>query len=148
MGVYHFQDSCLHPDTSVEIQFPCIWNNIFSRVMRYIFYWQVYWRLKCLTGVLESCKYFIKDLLLRYVSLFQELSPFEVYLEPSSRELIEALRALFLQTHWHSFTILADDTVMSMMLQRKELVNILEEPPLHPTIMQLPSIKQPHALFR
>lgn len=61
---------------------------------------------------------------------------------------MEALRALFIQTHWHTFTILADDAVMSSVLQRRELVDILDTPPLHPTILQLPSVKQPHWLFR
>ncbi|GLV34329.1 hypothetical protein CBL_00257 [Carabus blaptoides fortunei] len=82
------------------------------------------------------------------VNCDSELSPFEVYLEPTARELMEALRALFIQTHWHSFTILADDSVISSVLLRRELVAILEAPPLHPTLVQLPALKQPQALFR
>lgn len=79
---------------------------------------------------------------------FQELSSFEVYLEPTARELMEALRSLFIQTHWHSFTILADESVVSSVLLRRELVTILEEPPLRPTIVRLPATKRPQALFR
>lgn len=87
-------------------------------------------------------------IVLTFCFSFQNLSPFEVYLEPSARELMEALRALFIQTHWHSFTILADDSVASSVLLRRDLVDILKEPPLRPTIVRLPNINQAHPLFR
>ncbi|VEN54784.1 unnamed protein product, partial [Callosobruchus maculatus] len=35
-------------------------------------------------------------------------NPLEIYLSPSGGELVQALRGLLLQAHWHTFTVLAD----------------------------------------
>ncbi|XP_055707246.1 uncharacterized protein LOC129804189 isoform X3 [Phlebotomus papatasi] len=58
-------------------------------------------------------------------------------LQPSSKEILEAIRALFLQTHWHSFFIMSD-VEASMMLGGSEGAP-LRDPPLVPTILPLPA---------
>lgn len=76
------------------------------------------------------------------------MNPFEIYLQPGARETLQALRSLFVQTHWHSFTIIADDSATSSVLLRKELSSILNSPPLNPTIAYLPHSANTHAIFR
>ncbi|XP_044726536.1 uncharacterized protein LOC123290427 [Chrysoperla carnea] len=78
----------------------------------------------------------------------RDMHPYEIYLEPSAYETLQALRSLFLQTHWHSFTILADDSTTSTILLRRELSSILSTPPLNPTISYLPRNANTHAIFR
>ncbi|GAB0096952.1 Ionotropic glutamate receptor [Sergentomyia squamirostris] len=58
-------------------------------------------------------------------------------LQPSSKEILEAIRALFLQTHWHSFFIMSD-VEASMILGGNEGAP-LRDPPLVPTILPLPA---------
>ncbi|XP_055859129.1 uncharacterized protein LOC129921359 isoform X2 [Episyrphus balteatus] len=57
-------------------------------------------------------------------------------LQPSAREILEAIRALFLQTHWHSFFVLSDVDA-TMVLAGIEGFP-LKQPPLKPTILPLP----------
>ncbi|XP_059614954.1 uncharacterized protein LOC132260688 [Phlebotomus argentipes] len=64
-------------------------------------------------------------------------TPFQAMLQPSSKEILEAIRALFLQTHWHSFFIMSD-VEASMMLGGSEGAP-LRDPPLVPTILPLPA---------
>ncbi|KAJ6626109.1 hypothetical protein Bhyg_17276, partial [Pseudolycoriella hygida] len=64
-------------------------------------------------------------------------SPFQAILQPSSHEILEAIRALFLQTHWHSFFILSD--VYSTMVLARRNGGPLKEVPLVPTILPLPA---------
>jgi hypothetical protein len=71
--------------------------------------------------------------------VLQELSPLEVRLEPSIAEMLEAMRALLLATHWHSFTVLADSSASSGVLLRRDLASILNSPPLNPTLLLLRS---------
>ncbi|XP_055687535.1 uncharacterized protein LOC129792482 isoform X2 [Lutzomyia longipalpis] len=64
-------------------------------------------------------------------------TPFQAMLQPSSKEILEAIRALFIQTHWHSFFIMSD-VEASMMLGGSEGAP-LRDPPLVPTILPLPA---------
>lgn len=73
------------------------------------------------------------------VCVLQELSPLVVRLEPSVGEMFEAMRALLLATHWHSFTVLADSSATSGVLLRRDLASILNAPPLNPTLLLLRS---------
>ena len=82
------------------------------------------------------------------VVVLQELSPLEVLLEPGSRQMVEALRALLVATHWHSFTLMADEAASTSVLLRADLAAILRAPPLHPTFVHLRSSAAPHAIFR
>ncbi|KAG5894221.1 hypothetical protein JTB14_002271 [Gonioctena quinquepunctata] len=77
----------------------------------------------------------------------QETSPLEVHLAPTGRELVQALRGLLLQAHWHTFTVLADQASATA-LRRPELWQALEATPLHPTLVGLPSPLRPQSLFR
>ncbi|PNF41769.1 hypothetical protein B7P43_G03443, partial [Cryptotermes secundus] len=63
----------------------------------------------------------------------------EVRLEPSAGEMLEAMRALLLATHWHSFTVLAESSASSAVLLRRDLASILNTPPLNPTLLLLRS---------
>ncbi|KAG4073833.1 hypothetical protein HA402_014038 [Bradysia odoriphaga] len=64
-------------------------------------------------------------------------SRFQALLQPSSHEILEAIRALFLQTHWHSFFVLSD--VYSTMVLARRNGGPLKEAPLVPTILPLPA---------
>ncbi|XP_055917698.1 uncharacterized protein LOC129949971 isoform X2 [Eupeodes corollae] len=57
-------------------------------------------------------------------------------LQPSAREILEAIRALFLQTHWHSFFVLSDVDATMVLAGTEGLP--LKLPPLKPTILPLP----------
>ncbi|KAJ9601165.1 hypothetical protein L9F63_000685, partial [Diploptera punctata] len=63
----------------------------------------------------------------------------EVRLEPSVREMLEAVRALLLATHWHSYTVLADSSASAGILLRRDVVSILKTAPLNPTLLILRS---------
>ncbi|KAF5303394.1 hypothetical protein FQA39_LY09985 [Lamprigera yunnana] len=78
---------------------------------------------------------------------FRDLNanPLEVHLDPTGRELVHALRALLLQAHWHTCTLLADSPSTTA-LQRGELWSALSESPLHPTLIALPH--RPQSIFR
>ncbi|XP_037926578.1 uncharacterized protein LOC119661346 isoform X2 [Hermetia illucens] len=62
---------------------------------------------------------------------------FQSLLQPSAREILEAIRALFLQTHWHSFFVLSD--VGSTIVLASNEGRPLKESPLVPTILPLPA---------
>jgi hypothetical protein len=63
--------------------------------------------------------------------------------------MLEALRALLLATHWHSFTVLADNPASSGVLLRRDLATILNAPPLNPTLLILRSgVAARHSIFR
>jgi type III secretory pathway component EscS len=42
--------------------------------------------------------------------MLQSLSDYEVHLDPAMDEMIAAVRALLLAAHWHTFSIVSDDT--------------------------------------
>ncbi|KAK7872804.1 hypothetical protein R5R35_011925 [Gryllus longicercus] len=79
--------------------------------------------------------------------VYQALGPLEVRLQPAARELLGALRALLLATHWHAFTVLADRSAASAVLLRKELTEALSAPPLSPTTLLIRG-DAPHVIFR
>ncbi|CRK95065.1 CLUMA_CG008543, isoform A [Clunio marinus] len=60
-------------------------------------------------------------------------------LQPSAKEILQAIRAIFLQTHWHSFFVLSD--IGSTMVLGSSLGGILKKTPLSPTILPLSSNK-------
>ncbi|XP_055378330.1 putative uncharacterized protein DDB_G0277255 [Condylostylus longicornis] len=64
-------------------------------------------------------------------------SALQSMLQPSAREILKAIRALFLQTHWHSFFVLAD--VDAAMVLAGNDGRTLKDPPLLPTILPLPA---------
>ncbi|KAL5287110.1 GRIN3A family protein [Megaselia abdita] len=57
----------------------------------------------------------------------------ETTLKPSATQILEAIRSLFLQTHWHSFFVLSD--VDATMVLTGFDGNPLKVPPLKPTIL-------------
>ncbi|XP_031622004.1 uncharacterized protein LOC116340012 isoform X2 [Contarinia nasturtii] len=59
----------------------------------------------------------------------------QALLQPSAIEIFEAVRSLFLQTHWHSFFVLSDVQATNVMNVKD---NPLKRPPLVPTIVPLP----------
>ncbi|KAE8743070.1 hypothetical protein FOCC_FOCC011316, partial [Frankliniella occidentalis] len=61
------------------------------------------------------------------------MSPIEVRLEPGGRQMVEALRALLVATHWHSFTLMADEAASTSVLLKADMAAVLRAPPLHPT---------------
>lgn len=71
----------------------------------------------------------------------------EIHLAPTGKELIQALRGVLLQAHWHTFTILADSDSASG-LQRPEIWNALSAAPLYPTLIALPSPLRATFIFR
>lgn len=81
------------------------------------------------------------------LKFFQESTTLEVHLAPTGRELVQALRGLLLQAHWHTFTVLADPTSATS-LASTELWHVLESAPLHPTLIALPSPLRAQSLFR
>ncbi|KAK5645132.1 hypothetical protein RI129_006432 [Pyrocoelia pectoralis] len=86
-----------------------------------------------------------KKTLMHALFLLQNTSPLEIHLAPTGRELVQALRAVLLQAHWHACTLLADSPSVSA-LQRGELWSALSVPPLHPTLIALPH--RPQSIFR
>ncbi|KAL1498139.1 hypothetical protein ABEB36_008987 [Hypothenemus hampei] len=76
-----------------------------------------------------------------------ESSPLAVHLAPTGRELVQALRGLLLQAHWHTFTVLADPASATS-LRSAELWPALQAAPLHPTLVALPSPLRAQNLFR
>ncbi|XP_068898087.1 uncharacterized protein [Tenebrio molitor] len=76
-----------------------------------------------------------------------ESSPLEVQLAPTGRELVQALRGLLLQAHWHTFTLLVDPASATA-LRRPELWTTLTAQPLHPTLITLSSPLRAQSLFR
>ncbi|XP_068081518.1 uncharacterized protein [Anabrus simplex] len=77
-----------------------------------------------------------------------DLSPLEVRLQPQARELLEAVRALLLATHWHSFSVLADNSAATSVLLRKDLAAIFSAPPLNPNTMLLRVDSPSYLIFR
>ncbi|XP_017782249.1 PREDICTED: uncharacterized protein LOC108566738 [Nicrophorus vespilloides] len=71
----------------------------------------------------------------------------EMHLAPTGREVVQALRGILLQAHWHTFTILADSTSSSA-LQRPDLWGPLAVAPLHPTLIPLPNPPAAQQIFR
>ncbi|XP_062544859.1 uncharacterized protein LOC134211716 isoform X2 [Armigeres subalbatus] len=65
------------------------------------------------------------------------MSKSQAILQPSAREILEALRSLLLQTHWYSFYILSD-LKTTIILEGAE-GNALKRKPLLPKILQLPT---------
>ncbi|XP_045475603.1 uncharacterized protein LOC123681313 isoform X2 [Harmonia axyridis] len=85
----------------------------------------------------------------KFLSGFRSLavSPLEIQLTPTGRELVSALRGLLLHAHWHTFTLLADQASATA-LRGPELWPILRAQPLHPTLIALPSPLRAQSLFR
>lgn len=79
--------------------------------------------------------------------ILQESRSLEIHLAPTGRELIQALRGVLLQAHWHTFTVLADSGSASG-LQRPEIWNALSASPLHPSLITLPSPLKATFVFR
>lgn len=57
-------------------------------------------------------------------------------------------RAVLLHTHWHSFTMLAEEDICSTLSLRKDLSSILTAQPLNPKWLSLPKKFSRHVLFR
>ncbi|XP_053674177.1 uncharacterized protein LOC128724478 [Anopheles nili] len=69
---------------------------------------------------------------------YDELSTkLQAILQPSSREIFEAIRATFLQVHWHSYYILCDVDTYVLISGKKGTP--LRQKPLNPNIVTLPS---------
>nr|CAD7408509.1 unnamed protein product [Timema cristinae] len=76
-----------------------------------------------------------------------DLGTLEVRVEPGAREMVQAVRALLLATHWHQFTVLADYSASSVLLHR-DLAELFRTPPLVPIIHPLRSDAPHQAIFR
>uniref|UniRef100_A0AAG5DA13 Uncharacterized protein n=1 Tax=Anopheles atroparvus TaxID=41427 RepID=A0AAG5DA13_ANOAO len=61
----------------------------------------------------------------------------QAILQPSSREIFEAIRATFLQVHWHSYHILCDVDTYVLISGKKGTP--LRQKPLNPIILTLPT---------
>ncbi|KAK6640098.1 hypothetical protein RUM43_008375 [Polyplax serrata] len=70
----------------------------------------------------------------------QQQDPLEIRLEPSEIQLLEAVRGVFLATHWHSFTVMAAPSLAA------RCASILDQPPLNPKVV--PITQNPHNIFR
>ncbi|XP_030021553.1 uncharacterized protein LOC115441093 isoform X2 [Manduca sexta] len=81
-------------------------------------------------------------------TIANEMLPLEIRLEITARETLHALRATLLHTHWHSFTLLAEENIHSTLSLRKDLSSILTTQPLNPKWLSLPSKYSRHVLFR
>uniref|UniRef100_A0A182Y0Z7 Ionotropic glutamate receptor C-terminal domain-containing protein n=1 Tax=Anopheles stephensi TaxID=30069 RepID=A0A182Y0Z7_ANOST len=69
---------------------------------------------------------------------YDELSTkLQAILQPSSREIFEAIRATFLQVHWHSYHILCDVDTYVLISGKKGTP--LRQKPLNPIIVTLPT---------
>uniref|UniRef100_A0AAR5P0S4 Receptor ligand binding region domain-containing protein n=2 Tax=Dendroctonus ponderosae TaxID=77166 RepID=A0AAR5P0S4_DENPD len=87
------------------------------------------------------------DVKVTHMLASEEGSKTEVHIAPTGRELVQALRGLLLQAHWHTFTVLADPASATS-LRSAELWHVLGAAPLHPTLVALPSPLRPQSLFR
>nr|XP_032510989.1 uncharacterized protein LOC116765580 isoform X2 [Danaus plexippus plexippus] len=81
-------------------------------------------------------------------TIANELLPLEVRLEITARETLHALRATLLHTHWHTFTLLAEENIYLTLSLRKDLSSILTTQPLNPKWLSLPSNYTRRAIFR
>ncbi|KAG7299762.1 hypothetical protein JYU34_016772 [Plutella xylostella] len=81
-------------------------------------------------------------------TLANELLPLEIRLEITARETLHAIRATLLHTHWHSFTLLAEEDIFTTLSLRQDLSSILTAQPLNPKWLSLPTKYSRHALFR
>ncbi|CAH2075356.1 unnamed protein product, partial [Iphiclides podalirius] len=81
-------------------------------------------------------------------TIANDMLPLEIRLEITARETLHALRATLLHTHWHTFTLLAEEDVYSSLFLRKDLSKILTTPPLNPKWLSLPTKYSKHAIFR
>ncbi|XP_047020571.1 uncharacterized protein LOC124630651 [Helicoverpa zea] len=81
-------------------------------------------------------------------TIANELLPLEIRLEITARETLHALRATLLHTHWHSFTLLAEEDIYTTLSLRKDLSSIVTAPPLDPKWLSLPKKFSRHVLFR
>ncbi|XP_049866508.1 uncharacterized protein LOC126367147 isoform X2 [Pectinophora gossypiella] len=81
-------------------------------------------------------------------TIANELLPYEIRLEITAKETLHALRATLLHTHWHSFTMLAEEDIYSTLSLRKDLSSILTAQPLNPKWLSLPKKYSRHAVFR
>ncbi|CAB3243412.1 unnamed protein product [Arctia plantaginis] len=77
-----------------------------------------------------------------------EMLPLEIRLEITAKETLHALRATLLHTHWHSFTLLAEEDIYITLSLRKDLSSILTAQPLNPKWLSLPRKFSRHVLFR
>ncbi|XP_058065948.1 uncharacterized protein LOC131215574 [Anopheles bellator] len=69
---------------------------------------------------------------------YDELSTkLQAILQPSSREIFEAIRATLLQVHWHSYHILCDVDTFVLISGKKG--SALRQKPLSPIILTLPT---------
>ena len=71
---------------------------------------------------------------------FQQQHLLEIRLEPSEIQLLEAVRGVFLATHWHSFTVMAAPSLAA------RCASILDSPPLNPKVV--PITHKPQNIFR
>ncbi|GBP92771.1 hypothetical protein EVAR_57822_1 [Eumeta japonica] len=92
-------------------------------------------------GVCPACR-------TRLVNSFVDLLPLETRLEITVRETLHALRATLLHTHWHTFTLLAEQDIYLTLSLHKDLSAILTAQPLNPKWLSLPLKYSRHALFR
>ncbi|KPI97834.1 Glutamate [NMDA] receptor subunit 3A [Papilio xuthus] len=81
-------------------------------------------------------------------TIANDMLPFEIRLEITARETLHALRATLLHTHWHTFTLLAEEDIYSSLYLRKDLSSILTTQPLNPIWLSLPTKYSRHAIFR
>ncbi|XP_052738433.1 uncharacterized protein LOC112043698 isoform X1 [Bicyclus anynana] len=81
-------------------------------------------------------------------TIANELLALEVRLEITARETLHALRATLLHTHWHTFTLLAEEDIYTTLSLRKDLSSILTTQPLNPKWLSLPTKYTRRALFR
>ncbi|XP_034824305.2 uncharacterized protein [Maniola hyperantus] len=81
-------------------------------------------------------------------TIANELLPLEIRLEITARETLHALRATLLHTHWHTFTLLAEEDIHTTLSLRKDLSSILTTQPLNPKWLSLPMKYTRRALFR
>ncbi|XP_013141052.1 PREDICTED: uncharacterized protein LOC106105308 [Papilio polytes] len=81
-------------------------------------------------------------------TIANDMLPLEIRLEITARETLHALRATLLHTHWHTFTLLAEEDIYSSLYLRKDLSSILTTQPLNPIWLSLPTKYSRHAIFR
>ncbi|XP_028038586.1 uncharacterized protein LOC114249279 [Bombyx mandarina] len=81
-------------------------------------------------------------------TIANDMLPLEIRLEITARETLQALRATLLHTHWHTFTLLAEEDIHSTLFLRKDLFPILSAQPLNPKWLTLPSKYSRHIIFR
>ncbi|CAK1604293.1 unnamed protein product [Parnassius mnemosyne] len=81
-------------------------------------------------------------------TIANDLLPLEIRLEVTARETLHALRATLLHTHWHKFTLLAEEDIYASLYLRKDLSSILTSHPLSPKWLSLPTKYSRHVIFR